>query len=110
MFNRLTERQNRNSYVLTIVAAIMLPLSVRDVAVRGQRLRHPVGQRSERVLGVARDPRGDRGAGGCGVQVDEVVLVVDQQVDRHVENPGKFRAASRAPLGVRLDLRDVHAT
>ncbi|MBP6010970.1 MAG: zinc transporter ZntB [Alphaproteobacteria bacterium] len=27
VLNRLTERQNRNSYVLTIVAAIMLPLS-----------------------------------------------------------------------------------
>lgn len=27
VMNRLTERQNRNSYVLTIVAAIMLPLS-----------------------------------------------------------------------------------
>ena len=27
VLNRLTERQNRNSYVLTVVAAIMLPLS-----------------------------------------------------------------------------------
>jgi zinc transporter len=27
VMNRLTERQNRNSYVLTVVAAIMLPLS-----------------------------------------------------------------------------------
>jgi zinc transporter len=27
VLNRLTERQNRNSYVLTLVAAVMLPLS-----------------------------------------------------------------------------------
>jgi len=27
VLNRLTERQNRNSYVLTVVAAVMLPLS-----------------------------------------------------------------------------------
>ena len=27
VLNRLTERQNRNSYVLTVIAAIMLPLS-----------------------------------------------------------------------------------
>ena len=27
VMNRLTERQNRNTYVLTVVAAIMLPLS-----------------------------------------------------------------------------------
>mgnify|MGYP003549681549 CR=1 FL=1 len=27
VLNRLTERQNRNTYVLTVVAAIMLPLS-----------------------------------------------------------------------------------
>ena len=57
VLNRLTERQNRNSYVLTVVAAIMLPLSFITSLFGVSLWRHSVGAMiPECVLGVARDP------------------------------------------------------